>query len=71
MLEQGVRGTGRLSRRGVQVVTLRPITLEEGAEDECCHHSKQMVNFLMCQVLFLGSSLWQAPDRLVIRRVRV
>lgn len=68
----GVRGTGRLRRRGVEVVTSGPPpTQGEDAETRPCHHSKQMAFFLMCQGLFLGCSLWQALDRLVIRHVRL
>lgn len=68
----GVRGTGRLRRRGVEVVTSGPPpTQGEDAETRHCHHSKQMAFFLMCQGLFLGCSLWQALDRLVIRHVRL
>lgn len=69
----GVRGIGRLRRKGVEVVTSGPLPTHtvEDTENRPCHHSKQMVFFLMCQVLFLGCSLWQALDGLVTKRVRL
>lgn len=71
-VELGVSGTGRLRGRGVEVVTSGPPpTQGEDTETRPCHHSKQMAFFLMCQGLFLGCSLWQALDRLVIRHVRL
>lgn len=65
----GVRGTGRLRRRGVEVVTSGPPPTRGRRRRD--HHSKQMAFFSMCQGLFLGRSLWLALDRLVIKHVRL